>query len=351
MHQKRILFICKKRVDTYGISFGLLNSAFFVAEALEELGCITKVVTVVDSNDIDREVAHFKPNIAIIEAIWVPPYKLYEILPLHPKTRFVVRIHSKTPFLATEGIALDWIKQYGQATKDFHNFFIAPNNEELHDDIEHVLEIKNTFLPNIYKPSLCIPGHFTYWNMQADPGAFDSEHDFINIGCFGAIRALKNHLIQAFAAISFARGIKKKLRFHINSNRLEGKNANDVLKNLRALFAGLHDAELVEHTWMDHKRFIEVVKKMDLGMQVSLSESFNIVAADFVSSNVPIVVSKDIDWMPHEYRADPNSAEEIKEKLEFAWRGKAINLQQMNKDHLHTHNQKALHYWKEFVNG
>jgi len=46
---------------------------------------------------------------------------------------------------------------------------------------------------------------------------------------------------------------------------------------------------------MEHNDFIRVVKSMDIGMQVSLSESFNIVAADFVSNGVPLVGSPDIE--------------------------------------------------------
>jgi len=46
---------------------------------------------------------------------------------------------------------------------------------------------------------------------------------------------------------------------------------------------------------MDHSDFISIVKSMDIGMQVSLSESFNIVAADFVSNGIPLVGSPDIE--------------------------------------------------------
>ena len=51
-----------------------------------------------------------------------------------------------------------------------------------------------------------------------------------------------------------------------------------MYKNLESLFArGKH--ALITHRWSPHDEFIEVVRQMDLGLQVSLSESYNIVAA------------------------------------------------------------------------
>src|SRR6185437_13120675 len=43
---------------------------------------------------------------------WVVPEKFRVLIPLHPKVRWIVRIHSEIPFLAMEGIAMDWIARY-----------------------------------------------------------------------------------------------------------------------------------------------------------------------------------------------------------------------------------------------
>lgn len=73
----------------------------------------------------------------------------------------------------------------------------------------------------------------------------------IDIGCFGAVRPLKNQLMQAIAAISFARSRGLHLRFHMNGTRIEG--GGPVLKNITAMFARSPDAELVLHPWFDHR--------------------------------------------------------------------------------------------------
>jgi hypothetical protein len=56
-------------------------------------------------------------------------------------------------------------------------------------------------------------------------------------------------------------------------------------------------------------------------MQVSLTESFNIVSADFVNVGVPIVISPDIDWLPDSLKADPNDHEDIIYTLGKAYSG------------------------------
>src|SRR5574339_131410 len=115
--QPRVLFICKIRSSFYGPSFGLINSCRFIANALEANDIKAKVVSVVDNSDIDREVHKFKPTHVFIEALWVVPSKFEELIPLHPKIKWFVRIHSKVPFLANEGMAMHWLREYHDLSK------------------------------------------------------------------------------------------------------------------------------------------------------------------------------------------------------------------------------------------
>ena len=167
--------------------------------------------------------------------------------------------------------------------------------------------------------------------------------DIIDIGCFGAIRPMKNQLNQALAAISFGNEMKKKIRFHINSDRVEQKG-DSVLKNIENAFTNTRH-ELVLHPWMHHEDFIKIVRGMDLGMQVSLSETFNIVAADFVWNGIPVIGASDINWLSSFYMADPNSITNIKNKLYVAWYGRFINLQFLNYMKLESYNYEALKQW------
>lgn len=333
----KFLFICKRRLDTYGISFGLLNSANFVVNYLNTLpGIEAELALVTDANDIDRIVTTLQPNVIVIEALWVTPKKMGELLQRHKNKKWIIRLHSKAPFIANEGIAFPWIAEYKEIRSYYKNFFVSGNHKEFNDDLNSILNIDAIYLPNIYYPSTA----------KDNDDKLIKHHRTIHIGCFGAIRPMKNHLIQAMAAIRFANEEGLKLNFHINGNRVEQQGEN-VLKNLNALFEATGH-NLVLHPWLPHDEFIQLVKDMDLGMQVSLSESFNIVAADFVSNNIPIIGSPEIEWLSNIFQADPNSTNSIVKTLKRAYNNPYLHY--LNRLGLWNHNTKAKTIWENLAN-
>lgn len=338
--KQKVLFICKQRPATYGASYGLLNSCRFLCNALIRLGVEAKIVEVIDNNGIDREVHKFKPTHVFIEALWVVPEKFDVLIPLHPRVKWYVRLHSNTSFIANEGVALDWIKKYAKLQEKYHQFKIAPNSMKMVNDLFESLHIVTTFAPNIYVPHVGEQGYNHHTPKDKKPNTLD-------IGCFGAIRPLKNHLIQAMAAMTFANELGQKLRFHINSSRIEQKGDN-VYKNLKALFDGTPH-ELVEHGWLLHDSFQNLIQTMDFGLQVSFSETFNIVAADFVHLHVPIVGSQEIEWMSCVYKAKPTDLDNIVMHLWIAKLGKKIGLHSLNTIGLNKYNENATEVWKNLL--
>lgn len=333
---KQALFICKRRpCGTYAeVAYGLINSAQFVAAELECLGFKAEVVTVQDANDIDRVVVRKNPDVVFIEALWVPPQKLGEILslPRHRGRKWVIRNHSKIPFLAGEGIAIEWLQGYRDL--GFHNLHISSNSIRGNNDLE-IVGIPSVLLPNVYNPpvpSACPLG--------------DSE--WVHVGCFGSIRPLKNQLLQAVAAIRYAEREHRRLAFHVNGDRVE-RGGESAQKNLRALFRGSRH-KLIEHDWMPHGHFIHLVTKMDAGLCVSYSETFCIVAADFVKAGVPVVGSEDIDWLPEHFVANPNDSEDVSDTLGRAILADKIPvLRNSARRALDRHNRVALDLWRDFL--
>ena len=128
--ETKVLFICKDRAKSKYGSFGLVNSAKFVSDYIDKFAK-SEVVQVIDGNDIDREVSKYKADIVILEALWVTPEKINELLSLHHhKNRtWIIRIHSKISFLANEGIAFQWINGYSELMKKFSNLYVAPNTK------------------------------------------------------------------------------------------------------------------------------------------------------------------------------------------------------------------------------
>lgn len=213
------------------------------------------------------------------------------------------------------------------------NVFIAANSERAINELSIALECPVLLLPNYY------PVKDNVEHLTITP---DNE---INIGCFGAIRPMKNQLLQAIAAIKFSKSINKKLRFHININR-EETGGNNVIKNLRALFEN-SEAELVEHPWADHHHFIKILNGVDIGMQVSLSETYNIVTADMVNKLIPVVVSKEIRWVMDNFKVNPTSFEDIVSKLNFCYMNLNGRLVKKNKQALADNSKKAIFIWEE----
>ncbi len=115
----RVLFFVKRKEDYnaitdshIGLSTGLYNSCSFVVNMLNEAGIDAKIEVVIDNNDIDREVTKHQPTHVIIEALWVVPTKFSVLTKLHPGVQWIIRLHSEVPFIASEGIAMDWIAEY-----------------------------------------------------------------------------------------------------------------------------------------------------------------------------------------------------------------------------------------------
>lgn len=337
---RKILFVLKDRhqYGSYGyVSYGLLNSASFVAIELEKFpGVETKVVSVIDGNSIDREVYAYKPTHVIIEALWATPTKMAELMNRYPLIKWIVRLHSKPTFLANEGIAFEWIGDLVELSKATGMLTVSTNNEEFSRYLSSIYNVEFSYSPNIY------PEPFRF-HVRKFP-----EAAIIHIGLFGALRPMKNHVTQAIAAIDFAKSIGKYLKFHINSDRVE-QRGGEVLKNLRALFADMPNAELVEHPWVDHGDFIKLVGEMDLGLQVSVSETYNIVAADFVSMGIPILVCPDIEFTPSVYQVNPTSLDAIKQGLLTLYTLDNPVLTFYAKWRLAQSNKRAVKAWRQVI--
>lgn len=315
--QPSVLFILKKRSQNWGGTdsyvhkpSGLFNSANFVNHMLKANGFRSDIVEVIDNNSIDKAVFDFNPDIVIIEAIWVTPAKMNELVKLHhhKHRKWIIRNHSELPFLATEGISLQWLLEYS----NIPNVYISNNSPIANGEITLLARIHTdvpservVFLPN-YIPT-----------EEHIPVKHHEHKHHIDISCFGAVRPLKNHVEQAIAAIKYAKHQGKPLRFHINATRLEGKG-EPVLKTLRAIFESTYNYELIEHGWLDREEFLKLCSTMDVGLQVSYTETFNIVSADHVLVGVPCIVSDEIPWMPSQYHADPCSSDDIAQKIHVA---------------------------------
>ena len=337
----KVLFLLKRREDYnsilhqhVGLSTGLYNSAKFMDDMLSKSGVDSKLVVCTDNNDIDREVTLYKPTHVIIEALWVTPTKFVILQKLHPKVKWIIRLHSEMPFMAGEGIAMSWINSY----LTYDNVIVACNAPRMLYDVSTIVAEKNNKL--IYLPN--------YYPQEYNKKIFDDKSEFVDVGCFGAIRPLKNHLSQAVAALDFAKRINKKLRFHVNAGRIE-MNGGPAIHNLKHLFEHLHYSghNLINHTWCPREDFLKICAQMDVGMQCNFSETFNIVGADLVSQGVPFVGSKEIPWSADRFNADPTNTKNMADKLELAYKWPRLN-NMVNTNLLTRYTNKTRKIWLNY---
>ena len=304
------------------MSNGVRTSVLFVVNMLLAEGHRAKLVEAIDGNCIDRLVAENQPTRVVIDAIWVTPEKMAELQRLWPKVQWTVRVHSEIPFLAQEGCAIAWIVAYRMQGVE-----VAFNSAQTVEDFRIAWAVD--YLPNYYP--------------LRKPRTPKPPSETVDIGCFGAIRPLKNQLIQAFAAVSYAQSQGRQLVFHMNGSRIEQHGSNN-LKNITALLAAT-GAKLELHPWMQHEDFLELIAQMDICLQVSLNESFNITSADAVSMGVPLVGSDTISWLPKRSRAKVDSVQSIVAAMNRADDTTVI----MNQDALGRYLEETVERWNEWA--
>lgn len=111
----------------------------------------------------------------------------------------------------------------------------------------------------------------------------------VHVGCFGAIRPLKNHMGELIAIAELARRFPDRdIYMHINTTRVEG--CSTILPELRAAskVLGVH---IAGHEWEPLEP-----RHYTIGLFGSYAESFCLTAADFVSAGVPSVLSCHVPW-------------------------------------------------------
>lgn len=348
--KKRVLFILKYRQkepkepenssEKYGyLNSGVWQSAKFLCDELNEKNIAeAKCVHAIDNDFIDKLVTDYKADIVIIEAFWVVPEKFEILTQLHPNVKWIIRNHSAMPFIASEGIIIDWSLRY----VDYKNVYIACNEYRTYEQFRFLVNDKQKtdkkvlYLPNTYPTK-------NFKKRIYNKDNFFHEEGIVNIGCFGSVRPLKNHLMQAQAAIQFSKSMGRYLKFHINSAHIED-GGNSALHNLIDLFNHTENCELVCHDWLEHNEFLDLCSKMDIGLQVSFTETFNIVAADLTSQDVPVIGSNEISWLYDDYKTNPNDSLDITRKMI-----KAVSLRKSYFNFNENTHKKLKHFCNEAI--
>lgn len=288
-----------------GLYVGLNVSAELTVQELRKNGWRAKAVGVHDDNEIDKVLFAERPSHIIIKAFWVREDKLELLAKRYPSCQFIVCCHSKPSFLAMENLGFERLFQVLNVSSRMQNVHLAANNSEMAWVIKETTGRDCLYLPNL------IPS-----KKNVEVKIFPTNAKTLKVGIFCAIRPLKNMLSQIYAAIMFCQIYDMKLELNVIITRSE-MGGGPILKAIRNIFEHLDQDrfKLVEHEWMKHDDFMNLVSQMDVGLQVSFTESFNIVATDFMNCGVPIVTSPAVEWAPAEWDAEPDYIENIVQKI------------------------------------
>jgi hypothetical protein len=153
MKHTKFLFLTKEIVEygQEGVPHGLINSVKFIIKKLEQLNILSNHISITDNSLIDSHIAQHKPENVIIEALWLSPHEIHELSLKHPNVNFIVRLHSDTPFLASETDCVSYIRGYLRYKHRGSKISIASNDESLVDSFrgifgKHSIE----YMPDIY---------------------------------------------------------------------------------------------------------------------------------------------------------------------------------------------------------
>jgi hypothetical protein len=316
---------------------GLGVSALNTAKVLHQAGISADVWAILGAKAIaDRiRTSNPRPTHIIIGAPWIPTLDLQNLVFSHPGIQFGVVCHSNVGFLQADPVAIKNFREALDLEQGAMNFTAAGNSTRFASWITASYDRPCAWLPNLYFLERTPPRQRAPW-----PGGCAAR-----VGVFGALRPLKNHLSAAAACLEIANDLHIRIKFYINVGRIEG--GNTVLRSLHAMLDDSQTVELHKVEWLHWPRFRHLIKTMDLLMQPSFTETFNMVTADGAAEGIPSVVSEAIDWAPKSWLAD------VDDPLDIARVGKQLlgnpRAGAEGYDALKRHNQAGLASWKDFL--
>jgi glycosyltransferase involved in cell wall biosynthesis len=171
-----------------------------------------------------------------------------------------------------------------------HNVKVAANNVRVQESLSKMFNFQCLLLPNLYDTESFVK-----------PYPHKSITSPFKIGSFGAGRPWKNQLSAAQAAVIIGRNLGVDIELYVNSRRLDGGERMDESRD--ELFADLQGCKVIKVPWQTWPRFLQTVSNMNLLLQPSFDETFNVVTADGIAAGVPSVTASSIEWTPRSWWA------------------------------------------------
>lgn len=303
----RVAFVTRNYGSDFGMSnigLGVTNNA--MAKVLRREGYYAESWSARNAKELSERIDktqrdalhHNHPplsNVIITSPSWMNIREIGDLCWQYPNITFTLVNHTGTAYLQIDGndeeSGMMANKLAGHLELERHNFKLAANNVRFVDMIQRMLKVPCEYLPNLYDTE-----SFVSRSRPRKP------EDTIRIIGPGAPRPWKNQLTAAEAAVMLARECDLKLEFYYN----QGHEKDHKLSRSREdLFRGEYDLKLIAIPWEPWPKFRQTIAHMDLMMQPSFDETYNVCTADGIAVGVPAVASPCIEWVPERWKANP----------------------------------------------
>ena len=288
-------FAANRNISHIGLGVAAINTA----KVLQQNGIKTAVWPIINADDLRRRLTANPADNVIISAPWIPSPELQALGNDFPDTQFSVNCHSNVGFLQADRNGVRLVREVMELEAGSANIHLAGNSRRFCDWVRFAFSAPCAYLPNLY-----------YLHDEPIPLPRPFQGGTLKIGVFGATRPLKNMMSSAGAALEIARSLRTPLELWVSAGRTEG-GGEVVLGAVKEMLSNLPGVSLVLNGWQTWPSFRRTVGSMNLLLQPSYTESFNMVTADGVAEGVASVVSSAIDWAPEDWKADVDDALEI----------------------------------------
>jgi hypothetical protein len=286
---------------------GLGNSARMTANTLSRAGVWTDVWAITTVDDLCKRLSNVqyeaksyhehRVSHVVLHAPWLTVQAVGSLISRFPDVRFLQICHSKVSFLYVDTGAVSRLHDLVELSQTVPNYCFCGNSRKFSDWVTRTLG-KSLYLPNLYDVS-------TFRSLS---GRRTPSNTLLKVGCFGATRPFKNLITAAAATMELAEMLGVGAEFHISSGRDTSKQ---VLLTVAELLSPSRRVKLVDAGWQSWGKFRRLIGTMNVLMQPSFTESFNMVTADGIAEGVCSAVSEAIDWVPKRWRADSDNANDV----------------------------------------
>lgn len=188
-------------------------------------------------------------------------------------------IHSTISYLQVEEEAFANVQRYMNVKKD--NFSISnPCIYEV-DGFKSYAACEIFYLPNTFNKILSAGENVVFSRLEKA-----KRKDVVRIGLFCAYRPFKNIMTQ----ITACNLLRKNLKLDVELHLFKSNECNPVYKNVLKLLQNMRMAYVLHENCRNDELY-DILQEIDIGLQVSYSETFSYIICEHMMMGTPTVAS------------------------------------------------------------